>query len=508
MNPEQVTSNLWCFRDTCNVYVIRHGDCAVAIDFGCGKWLDRLGELGIRSLEHVFLTHHHADQCRGLRELAPSFPFTVHAAVGEKAYFEPEPGQLNGQGRGCPASYSVLPRGLAGVTYDVSASGTMLIDDLAIRVVSTPGHTPAAVTYLADVDDRLIAFCGDAVHAGGTLWQPFHLEWNHWSREGALAAHDGLQQLVNYPLDVVAPAHGPVIDENASQVVASLREKLHRLTLCKTCAVPGEPDRYVAPRRILPCGARKYSANLYQIGGSGYVLRSMHDEVLAIDVDAEGAMPELAALLHALGLRNVTAALVTHHHSDHSNGLNALHRAYNAPLLVPAPMQPLLRDLDHYGVPFLPAEPVVDGVEELPEQGAWLWNEYTFEIAHTPGQTWWHYSFCTTIDGMRVAFTGDNLQPASKWNATGGFCAYNRSRLVDGYGAVARLLDRWQPQLIAAGHRSVFRYHPDYTRKMAAWAAETDTVLRDLCPTGSLESDYYAINRNKPTESRGVFLWR
>ena len=66
MKIEKLLPGLLCVRDICNVYLLQKGDEAIAIDFGSGKWLSQLPKLGIRRLTHVFLTHHHADQCEGL----------------------------------------------------------------------------------------------------------------------------------------------------------------------------------------------------------------------------------------------------------------------------------------------------------------------------------------------------------------------------------------------------------------------------------------------------------
>ena len=79
--PVPLDDDLWLFRDTCNVYVVRDGSTAIAIDFGSGRWLEALPALGISRLEHVFLTHHHADQCHGL-QARPTWPFSVHAPAG------------------------------------------------------------------------------------------------------------------------------------------------------------------------------------------------------------------------------------------------------------------------------------------------------------------------------------------------------------------------------------------------------------------------------------------
>src|SRR3954466_9860074 len=59
-----------CFRDTCNVYVLRSGREATLVDFGAGAVLDHLDELGIDRVTDVLLTHHHRDQAQGLARAA------------------------------------------------------------------------------------------------------------------------------------------------------------------------------------------------------------------------------------------------------------------------------------------------------------------------------------------------------------------------------------------------------------------------------------------------------
>src|SRR5207247_6820742 len=63
--PEKLTENLYRFEDTCAVYVVRDGSTCVLIDFGSGKILDHLRELGISKVDWILHTHHHRDQCQG-----------------------------------------------------------------------------------------------------------------------------------------------------------------------------------------------------------------------------------------------------------------------------------------------------------------------------------------------------------------------------------------------------------------------------------------------------------
>jgi hypothetical protein len=49
--PRKLTENLYLFEDTCNVYVVRDGANCVLIDFGSGKVLDHLRDLGINKVD-------------------------------------------------------------------------------------------------------------------------------------------------------------------------------------------------------------------------------------------------------------------------------------------------------------------------------------------------------------------------------------------------------------------------------------------------------------------------
>src|SRR5919204_2866470 len=62
----EVARGISCFRDTCNVYVLRSGRDAVLVDFGSGAVADHLPEIGVARVTDVLVTHHHRDQVQGL----------------------------------------------------------------------------------------------------------------------------------------------------------------------------------------------------------------------------------------------------------------------------------------------------------------------------------------------------------------------------------------------------------------------------------------------------------
>jgi hypothetical protein len=64
-DPEQLSDNLYRLEDTCNVYLIRNGNLGTLIDFGAGRILDFLPQLGVTHVDGILHTHHHLDQCQG-----------------------------------------------------------------------------------------------------------------------------------------------------------------------------------------------------------------------------------------------------------------------------------------------------------------------------------------------------------------------------------------------------------------------------------------------------------
>ena len=67
---KEINPDIFCWTDTCNVYVIKDGPAAILIDLGDGSVLDALPELGVKQVEWVLYTHHHREQCQGHAKLA------------------------------------------------------------------------------------------------------------------------------------------------------------------------------------------------------------------------------------------------------------------------------------------------------------------------------------------------------------------------------------------------------------------------------------------------------
>lgn len=491
-NPVQVVPNLWRFEDTCNVYVFNFAGHGLAIDFGSGQWLSKLPAIGISRLEHVLLTHHHADQCFGLLD-RKAWPFSVHAPLGEKQYLGPAElrryyQRLTKLNHTPYCHRSTIPRGIRGIAYDIRQNPEKVFFGHCFRFVLTPGHGPNACSIIVEFNGQQVAFCGDAVHAGGTVWEPYQLEWDHWTGRGALAAWEGIMRLAGVGIDRLFPAHGPLIVKKPRKVLNKLAKSLLNFYKAKGTICAGEKDRFFVgvPTRS---GAVKILPHLYMLG-NGYLLVSSSKKGLVVD-PAKNEMQKLEALLKELKDVKLEAAIVSHCHYDHCDGLPYLQRKHQIKAwLHPRPAEKLW-GADNWPVPYLSKTPI-HADRFLPRTGQWEWHEYTFSVAPWPGQTWWHAVYLTEVDGRKVLFGGDSFQPASRWNGTGGFCAFNNSRLREGFIPSARLALKWRPDILANGHGAVYYFSRSRFNRIIKWAYFAEKALRAICPTGNLARDYYS----------------
>jgi len=483
--------DLFLYPDTCNVYLLRSGASALCVDCGTGAWRAHLGALGVSQVTDIVLTHGHRDQVCGLYRDAPAGDMpAVHVPSGDAHLLKPD-GLASFwdryQSNGCPSSYAAPRLPVPGAVADVGPDTELVVGGVRFCAIPTPGHTPGALTYLVEWHGRQLAFCGDAAHAGGRLWQPYHLEWDHWTPTGALAAWHGLERLQACHIDLLLPSQGPAVRAAPGAALRRLQDRLMAMIKAKGSVCPGEPARWLDTEPT-PSGAARISSHLYAFGGNGYLLLSDRDDGFVIDPTLPD-MTALDALCRELGLERISAATASHYHLDHSDGFAHLARTRGTQAwLHPRVAEPLI-DRDRLDVPWLPAASLrVDRL--LPRRGPFRWQEYRFGSRDLAGQTYWHAAFDTVVDDRHVLFSGDSFQPPTRWNGTGGFCAFNRSRFGEGFAASAKAILDLAPDIVCNGHRGMYHFTRSHYRRIAAWAGRAERAVRDLCPSGAWLADY------------------
>ena len=116
----------------------------------------------------------------------------------------------------------------------------------------------------------------------------------------------------------------------------------------------------------------------------------LHDESRALVVDPGDPQPVLEAL-QRLGVK-LDAILVTHHHHDHTGGVNALRDSTGAAVYGPA------------------RESIPEPLTRLKDGDSLVAMGLTFKVIDVPGHTAGHIAFfCEDLEGSPLLFCGDTL---------------------------------------------------------------------------------------------------
>jgi len=116
----------------------------------------------------------------------------------------------------------------------------------------------------------------------------------------------------------------------------------------------------------------------------------LHDESRALVVDPGDPQPVINAL-QRLGVK-LDAILVTHHHHDHTGGVNALRDATGAAVFGPA------------------RESIPEPLTRLKDGDTLVAAGLSFKVIDVPGHTAGHIAFyCEELEGSPLLFCGDTL---------------------------------------------------------------------------------------------------
>ena len=213
---EEIQPNLFLYRDSCNVYVLKQGMSAVLIDLGSGRVLDALSSAGITKVEAIYLTHRDRDQWFGFSR-AERRGIPIHAPgldVDKTGYTSASIYRYWSEWFPVPNSrfiFSMVTRETDYPRADVRDGSVLKNSVTALRAMATPGHTNDHMAYIAELDGRKIAFTGDLIYSRGKIWQGYQLDWDHWRGLGYEAEFRSLLKVKDEHPDLILPSHGKVL---------------------------------------------------------------------------------------------------------------------------------------------------------------------------------------------------------------------------------------------------------------------------------------------------------
>lgn len=490
--PEKLSENLFLLEDTCNVYLIREKERGLLIDFGSGKILDFLPDLGVSRIDWVLHTHHHRDQAQG-DALAVARRISIAVPEHERQFFEAA--ENFWRNRRIFELYEVK-NDFFSLTTNVPVKallrdyGTFRWEGFDLFVQPTPGHTPGSITLVTQVDGRRVAFSGDLMHSPGKVQTLYDLQYYYQEHEGVDFSIYSLTELGKLKPELLCPSHGrPVSDPLPG--MAELSQKLREWHAYWYKHPPTSDLEPIAVTPHLIAGTETTSSFYAIVSNSGKALFVDYGsaswsffQVFTRYVDTFDHMRFVEHSIEKIrarhGMKSIDVAMPSHMHDDHLNGFPYLARRYGTKIWCYENMAGILENPRGLNVGCILGEQIkVDRTFHNKE--SFKWEEFDFTVVHSPGHTNYQMAMFTTIDDARVAFTGDAFfnDPDNQNSLRHNLIYRNEVKSGDHVKSIRNILD-FEPNIIAPGHGRPFLINRETAQNFEERAKKQDAFFAQL----------------------------
>jgi glyoxylase-like metal-dependent hydrolase (beta-lactamase superfamily II) len=487
--PRKISDNLFILEDTCNVYLVRDGSRGLLIDFGSGAILRHLADLGVTRIDWILHTHHHRDQAQG-DPLAAAQRIPIAVPAHERHLFEDA--ENFWRNRRVFELYDVR-NDFFSLTRNVPVAAVLRDYDTFrwngrdFFIQPAPGHTPGSIALVTNVDGRKVAFSGDLMHSPGKIQTLYDLQYYYAEHEGVDLSVYSLAELIRLAPDRLCPSHGQeVIDPvPGMQALSGELRDWWRFSHASPLTSEQEPVE-ITPRLI----AHPEATSTF------YALISSSGKALFIDygsaswnffqsfLTSTSTFGRIRFVEHGIdrlrarhGLKSIDVAMPSHMHDDHLNGFPHLARRYGAKIWCYENMVDILERPRGQNLGCILGEAIhVD--RTLHNKESFRWEEFEFTAVHSPGHTNYQMALFATIDGRRIAFTGDAFFAAGS-EIRHNLIYRNEVRSGDHLASIRNILD-FEPELIAPGHGRPFPVTREMATAFAAKMQRQDAFFRDL----------------------------
>lgn len=432
MSLIQHSENLWEFRDSCNVFVLKSGTDCLLIDTGSGAIVRYLTAIGIERVDWILHTHHHRDQCWGTPIVQKS---GAKIAVPEYERHLFDNVEAHWQTRGIYDNYNDSNTFFSlGENIPVDAVledyGTFQWKEYEFRVLPAKGHTYGMVCLITKVDGKKVAFTGDLMTSGGKLYQLHAMEYGYSDLLGIEFTMQSILALKKEGVETAYPSHGLPISEVKADI-EKLESRLESLAGIGRLLTSGRNTGFKDWETIRESKLQPITEHLLWAGpytcSNFYIVLSGSGHAMLIDYglastghlhfgnDHDG-MQALRFVEHHIdqlrddyGVQNIELVVPTHIHDDHICGIPFLQRHFGTQCWALDCVAEIIANPAAWtSTPCCFHKPVE--VQRILLDGeAFHWRGFDFDVHHAPGQTEYHSIVLGHIDGKRIVFGGDNL---------------------------------------------------------------------------------------------------
>lgn len=489
----KISSNLFLFEDTCNVYVIKTGKTAVLIDFGDGNVLQHLGSIGIEKVTDIFMTHHHRDQAQGL-PIAVQEGIRIWVPHIEQDLFHHI--DEHWKAREITNNYNMRQDRFS-LLQSVPVYGTLkdysthVINGVSLTIIPTPGHTIGSITVIAEIDGKLAAFTGDLIYAPGKVWSMSATQWSYNGGEGIALSVLSLLDLKDRDPDLLLPSHGQIM-EPASEAIDLLIERFadlmeqrnHNPRLFKLRKNPYEE---ITPHLLKNKTSMSHAYVVLSESGKALFIDFGYDFIGGIAAGSDRAsrrpwLYTLSKLKEQYGVEKIDVVIPTHYHDDHLAGMNLLRDVEGTEVWCPENFSDVLENPQKYDLPCLWYDPIpVD--RQLPLNKKIKWEEFEFTFYEQSGHTLYAVAIEFIVDGKRVLAIGDQYQgDEGQFN----YVYHNQFRIWD-YIDSAELYKTVNPDILISGHWEPVFVTEEFLQQIAEKGKVLEQLHRDLLPLNELD---------------------
>jgi glyoxylase-like metal-dependent hydrolase (beta-lactamase superfamily II) len=294
------------------------------------------------------------------------------------------------------------------VTRAVADYSTFRWNKTDFFVLPTPGHTLGAITLIATIDGKRVAFSGDLMHSPGKIENLYDTQINYGGSEGIDLGIYSLARLREQKPELLCPSHGAPLNDPDSGIAETIR-RLTAYYHFQTGLDPSEANRPYAISPHLICH--------YQTTSSFYAIISNSGKAMFIDYAsasgihfanferATAATDRIRFVEHSIdglkrdfGLKSIDIAMPSHMHDDHMNGFPHLIAHHGAKVWCYENMVDIFQNPRGHNLGCILGEPFK--VSRSFRHGEkFKWEEFEFEITHSPGHTEYQMALFTSIDG-------------------------------------------------------------------------------------------------------------
>ena len=214
----------------CNVYLFAAGDTYVLFDAGAGLVPEQMIALceqaGLEPNKpgYLFLSHAHADHSGGAKALSEHFGLSIYASEqtavrveqGDEASLSLDAAKKSGL---YPSGYLYKP---FAVHHTFEHRDRVLLGEIEIDVIYTPGHSDDHHAFLVRIDDARYLVAGDAIFHGGKIVLQNSYDCNV---PKSLAS---IHLLSSYQFSALLPGHGSFSLQKGKRHIETARRYIAR----------------------------------------------------------------------------------------------------------------------------------------------------------------------------------------------------------------------------------------------------------------------------------------